>query len=200
MPIAEAIAKIASQTLEGNLRGIEIEVKGTLANLDVSPLEVAILKGVLSANLVDVNFVNAPLIAKQRGINVTVKKSEQSTDYISSIAVKLLSDKGEVEAAGALIAQGIQRIVRLNGYMTSIEPDKYMLLVPHKNKPNMVGQVASVLGQDNLNISKMQVSQKHDKNDNISLMIINTDDIVENSTLEKIAAIDGVEGSKFISL
>lgn len=200
MPIAESIAKIASQTMEGNLRGIEIEVKGTLANLDVSPLEVAVLKGILSTNLVGVNYVNAPFIAKQRGINVTVKKSQQTTDYIGSMTTKLLTDKGEIEVAGALIAPGVERIVKLNNYITSIEPDNFMLLVPHKNKPNMIGQVASVLGCDNVNISKMQVAQKHSKDDDISLMIINTDDVVDISTLEKIEKINGIENPKFIKL
>lgn len=200
MSIAENIAKIASQTLEGNLRGIEIEVRGNLANLDVSPLEVAVLKGVLSANIENVNYVNAPFIAKQRGINVTVKKSRQTTDYIGSISVKLMTDKKDIEVAGALIATGVERIVKLNDYITSIEPDKYMLLVPHTNKPNMIGQVASVLGNDNVNIAKMQVAQKHGANDGISLMIINTDDIVEQATLDKITKIDGVTKSKFIKL
>ena len=182
MPIAESIAKIASEILDSNLRGIKIEVKGSLANLDVSPLEVAVLKGVLSANLVGVNYVNAPLIAKQRGIDVTVQKSQQTTDYIGSISVKLLTDKEDVEVSGALIAAGIEKIVKLNDYITSIDPDKYMLLVPHKNKPNMIGQVASVLGCDNVNISKMQVAQKNEAKDDISLMIINTDDVVEASS------------------
>ena len=199
MPIAESIAKIASEILDSNLRGIKIEVKGTLANLDVSPLEVAVLKGVLSANLVGVNYVNAPLIAKQRGIDVTVQKSQQSTDYIGSILVKLLTDKEDIEVSGALIAAGVERIVKLNDYITSIEPDKYMLLVPHKNKPNMIGQVASVLGCDNVNISKMQVAQKNNSDD-ISLMIINTDDVVEASTIDKINKIDGIVQAKFIKL
>jgi len=200
MKVAESIAKIASQEMEGNLRSIDIEVKGNLSYLDVSPLEVAVLKGVLSANIENINYVNAPFVAKQRGINVTVKKSQQSTDYIGSISVKLISDKGETDVAGALIAPGIERIVRLNDYITSIEPDKFMLIVPHTNKPNMIGQVASVLGIDNVNISKMQVAQKHSSNDDISLMIINTDDVVENSTLEKIEKIDGVIKPKFIKL
>ncbi len=200
MSIAQTISSAASQIMEGNLRGIEIEVRGCLANLDVSPLETAVLKGVLSANLVGINFVNAPFIAKQRGINVTVKKSQKSTDYIGSITVKLTSDKGNFEIAGALIALHVERIVRINEYITSIEPDKYMLLIPHKNKPNMIGQVASVLGVDNVNISRMQVAQKQDNKDDISLMIINTDDVVENSTLEKITKIDGIEKSKFIKI
>ena len=200
MPIAENISKIAAQILDGNLRSIEIEVKGTLANLDVSPLEVAVLKGVLASNLIGVNYVNAPFIAKQRGINVTTKKSEQSTDYIGSITVKLQGDKSCVEVQGALVAQNVARIVKLNEYITSIEPDKFMLLVPHKNQPNMIAQVAGVLGKDNVNISKMQVAQKQNSSDDISLMIINTDDKVNKETLLEIDKIKDIQNSKFISL
>ena len=200
MPIAESIAKMASEILDSNLRKINIEVKGNLANLDVSPLEVAVLKGLLSANIAGVNYVNAPFIAKQRGIDIIVQKLHQTTDYIGSISVKLLTDKNDVEVSGALIAQGVQRIVKLNNYITSIEPDKFMLLVPHKNKPNMIGQVASVLGLNGVNISKMQVAQENTANNDISLMIINTDDIVPSSTLNKISEIEGVISPKFIEL
>ena len=74
-----------------------------------------------------------------------------------------------------------------------------MLIVPHINKPNMVAQVASVLGKDMVNISGMQVAQSAD-NCEKSIMIISTDSIVEKETLDKIAQIDGIDESKFISL
>lgn len=205
MSITENIAQMASQILKGSLKTIEIEVRGTLADLDVSPLEVAILKGVLSQNLVGVNYVNAPLIAKNRGIDVTVKKSHQTTDYIGAITVKLNSDSEGVEVSGAMIAEHIKRIVKLNDYNTSIKPEKYMLLVPHVNKPGMIAQVATVLGADNVNISRMQVVQKSHKPNTApestpSMMIINTDNEVSNATLDKISKIDGIYESKFVKL
>ena len=203
MSIAENIAQMASQISKGNLKDIEIEVKGTLADLDVSALEVAILKGVLSTNLMGVNYVNAPLIAKNRGISVTVKKSHQTTDYIGSITVKLNSDKETTEISGAMIAEKIKRIVKLNGYNTSIKPEKFMLLVPHVNKPGMIAQVATVLGADNVNISRMQVVQKSGNQltaSEKSMMIINTDNEVSDATLDKISKIDGIFDSKFVKL
>ena len=198
MSIAENIAQMAAQISKGNLKNVEIEVKGTLADLDVSPLEVAILKGVLSNKgalssiLVGVNYVNAPLIAKGRGIDVTVKKSQQSTDYIGSITVKLNCDKESAEVSGAMIAE-------------HIKPEKFMLLVPHVNKPGMIAQVATVLGTDNVNISRMQVVQKSfkkgaPKTDEKSMMIINTDNEVNKETLDKIAKIDGIYEAEFVKL
>ena len=74
-----------------------------------------------------------------------------------------------------------------------------MLFVPHINKPNMVAQVASVLGADMINISGMQVAQSMDDK-NKSIMIISVDSIVEQTTLDKIAQTDGVDKAKFISL
>ena len=205
MPIAENIAQLASQIAKGSLKSIEIEVKGTLAELDTSPLETAILKGVLSSNITGVNYVNAPLLAKKRGIDISTKKSQQSTDYIGSISVNLNTDKACTSVSGALIAKHIKRIVKINDYNTSIKPEKHMLLVPHENKPGMIAAVATVLGDDGVNISRMQVAQKsfakgQAKQDEISIMIINTDDKVEQNTLDKIAKINGIYESNYIRL
>lgn len=168
--------------------------------MDVSPLETAILKGVLGSFLVDVNYVNAPVIAKNKGLDVTTSKSQKSCDYIGSIAVKLCTDKGENVVSGALIAQGLPRIVKINEYNTSIEPEKHMMLVPHENKPSMIAKVAAVLGDSGINISRMNVAQKSSKHDNVSLMIINIESEVAPETLEKIAKIDGVCSARYINL
>ncbi len=205
MQITENIAQVASQISKGSLKSIEIEVKGTLADVDTSPLEVAILKGILSANLVGVNYVNAPLLAKKRGLEVQIKKSMQSTDYIGSISVNLISDTDKTTVSGALIAKHIRRIVKINDYNTSIKPQAHMLLVPHVNKTGMIASVATVLGDDNVNISHMHVAQKSASlvganSDEASIMIINTDDKVEKATLDKISQIDGVYEANYIKL
>lgn len=200
MGLAENIARFAQQISSGNLKSVEIEVRGALAELDISPLETAILKGIFSTH-VDVNYVNAPLIAQKRGIEVSTKKSHQSVDYIGSIRVKLNCDVENANIAGALIADGVQRIVKINDYTLSIEPSTNMLLIPHQNKPAMIAKVATVLGDDNVNISKMEVAQKAPgKEDGISIMIINTDGSMDDKTLDKIAKIDGVLSPKQVSL
>ena len=196
MGLAENIAKIASQLAKGGIKNINIEVSGKLSTLDVSPLEIAILKGVLSANMEDINYVNAPVIAQNRGIEV---KTSKTTGKEDSILIKIVSNDEETVVKGALIAKDIKRIVQLNNYITSIEPQENMLLVPHINKLNMVAQVATVLGADNINISGMQVAQNI-KKDEKSIMIINIDSPVEESTLEKIDKIDGVDNAAYISL
>jgi len=196
MGLAENIASIASKTAKGAIKEINVITSGELNEKDVSPLEIAILKGVLSSNMVGINYVNAPVVARQRGIEVKTSKSSGSEN---AIEIRILTTSGETLVKGALIAKGVKRIVKLNSYIASIEPKKNMLFVPHINKPNMVAQVASVLGADNINISGMQVAQDENGADK-SIMIINVDSAVEQSTLDKIAKTDGVDNALYINI
>lgn len=200
MQLAENIGELAMQMSTGALKGIYITVKGNLADVDVSPLETAVVKGVLSSFVNDVNFVNAPLIAKNKGLDVSTTKSRTSTDYIGSITLKLVTEDQTNTVSGALIAKDMPRIVKINGYNASIEPEKHMLLVPHENKPAMVAKVATVLGNKNINITRMNVAQNRAEADNISIMIINTGSEVDTETLKSISAIDGIGSAKYISL
>lgn len=196
MQLAENIGELSRQIAEGNLKSIEILAKGKLATVDISPLEIAIIKGVFSPYM-DVNYVNAPILAKQKGISVTTSKSETTGDYIGLITVKLITNTSESLVSGALIAENISRIVKIDQYNTSIEPQKHMLLVPHENKPCMIARVATVIGDNGININHMHVVQRDGDN---SLMIISTDGAVEKDVLDKISKIDGVTNSKYIKL
>lgn len=197
MQLSENIGEIAAQIMDGNLKSVEISAKGKLASLDISPLQTAILKGVFSPFTDNVNYVNAPILAKQRGINITTSKSETAGDYIGLISVKLVTDKAESSVSGALVAENISRIVKIDQYNTSIEPEKHMLLVPHENKPSMIAKVATVIGEAGININHMHVVQKRGEN---SLMVINTDRAVDKKVLEQIEQVDGVSKSKYVKL
>lgn len=197
MQLAENIGEMAQQIAKGNLKSIEVIVNGKLASVDVSPLETAILKGIFSSFMDAVNYVNAPILAKQKGITVTTAKSETSGDYIGLITVKLTTSEEEVEIAGALIAQNIRRIVKINKYNTSIEPENHMVLVPHENKPSMIAKVATVIGECNINIEHMHVVQRAGEN---SIMVINIDCAVCEDVLNKISKIDGVSDAVYVKL
>lgn len=197
MQLAENIGELAMQIVEGNLKSIEISVRGSLASLDISPLETAIIKGVFSSFTDNVNYVNAPILAKQRGISITTSKSETSGDYIGLLTVKLVTNTSEALVSGALISEKISKIVKIDQYDTSIEPEKHMLLVPHENKPAMIAKVATVIGEAGININHMHVVQKAgDK----SLMVINTDIAVDKDVIAKIEKINGVAKSKYVKL
>ena len=200
MEIAENSGELCMQISEGVIKSIEITAQGDLANLDIQPLEVAVLKGALSSMLEGVNYVNAPVLAKKRGIDIISTRSNIKCNFAGLLTIKLTTDKGVNVVSGALVAKDIPRIVKINDYETSIRPQRHMLLVPHVNKPSMIAKVAQVIGENNINIGSMNVVQKNDKHETESIMVINIDSEVHNDVLAEIEKIDGVHNPKYIKL
>lgn len=200
MQIAENSGELAMQITKGMIKTIEITAQGDLSDLDIQPLEVAVLKGALSSLLEGVNYVNAPVLAKKRGIDIISTRSKVKCNFAGLLTVKLITDKETTTVAGALVAKDIPRIVKINDYETSIRPEKHMLLVPHVNKPSMIAKVAQVLGECNINIGSMNVVQKNDKHETESIMVINIDTEVNEKTLNEINNIDGVHEPKYVRL
>ena len=200
MQIAENSGELAMQISQGVIKSIEILAQGDLADLDIQPLEVAVLKGVLSSILEGVNYVNAPIVAKKRGIEIISTKSKTKCSFTGVLTIKLTTDKGTKTVSGALVAKDIPRIVKINDYETSIRPQKHMILVPHVNKPSMIAKVAKVIGENNINIGSMNVVQKNDKHETESIMVINIDSEVCSKVLDEIGQIDGVHNPKYIKL
>ena len=200
MQIAENSGELAVQLTNGVIKIIEIIADGDLANVDIQPLEVAVLKGVLSSKLEGVNYVNAPVIAKKRGISIVSSRSNTRSNFAGRLTIKLITDKEITVVAGALVTKDIPRIVKINDYATSIRPEKHVLIVPHVNKPSMIAQVAKVIGENGINIGSMNVVQKNDKHETESIMVINVDEAVDDKTLDMIAKIDGVHNPKCVNL
>ncbi len=201
MALAENLGALVRQTTNGAAQEIDIVACGELAQLDVSPLVIAVTKGVLCCSSEGVNYVNAPKLAERMGIHVKKSTSTDSESYLSLLKVALATDKETNETTGTVLGKDIPRILRFNGYHTSIEPAEHMLVLPHKDKPGMVAQVATLLSKENINISMMQVGRKvraHVGGE--SVMILNVDEPVSDIILKQLQKIDGVYSAKYVSL
>ena len=199
MKISENAGEMIMQTANGKIKFLEITAQGDLINLDIQPLEVAILKGALSYMFQDVNYVNAPYLAKQRGIEVKTIKSEAPSTFTSILKVKLTTDKETTSVSVSLIAKNIARIVKFNDYDVIIKPQPHILIVPHINQPAMVAKVATVLSCDGINIGSMSVSENI-KGSSTSIMAINVDRVIGNDVITKISNIEGVQDPKYVRL
>lgn len=201
MNLAENLGAFVRQITVGSAREIEIIACGELAELDISPLVVAVTKGVLCCISEGVNYVNAPKLAERRGIHVKKSTSTDSESYLSLLKIVLTTDKEANRTTGTILGKDIPRILALNGYHTSIEPAEHMLVLPHKDKPGMIAQVATVLSKEDINISMMQVGRKvRAKVGGESVMIINVDEPVSDIILERLQKIDGIYGAKYVNL
>ncbi len=201
MALAENMGALVRQVTAGAAREIEMIACGELAKLDLSPLVIAVAKGVLCCSSEGVNYVNALKLAERRGIHVKKSTSTDSESYMSLLKVTLTTDMETNKTTGTMLGKDISRILALNGYHTSIEPAEHMLVLPHKDKPGMVAQVATLLSREDINISMMQVGRKvRAQAGGESVMIINIDEPVSDATLQQLQKIDGIYSARYVNL
>lgn len=199
LDLAEKLGKFQVQLVDGRINKVEIIYSGELTQQEVSPITTALIKGMLDPILQEkVNYVNAVMLAKDRGIKVVQTINGHAEGYASLITVKVTSDQDEKSVAGTLFTENDPRIVMIDGYRIDAVPEGYMLYVPHIDKPRIIGPVGIMIGDHNINIAGMQVGRK--KIGGKAVMVLSVDYEVPEETLKKIAGIDGILDVKFVSL
>jgi D-3-phosphoglycerate dehydrogenase len=199
MSIAEKLGKFAAQIIKGAISRVVVEYSGEVAEHDVSPLTTILLKGLLEPSMdVKVNFVNAPLIAKERGVDITESKNKEAKDFASLISVKVKTEKGEREVGGTVFEKLGDRLVQIDGFRVDANPQGYMLIVNNIDKPGMIGKVGTFLGQKNINIASMDVGRI--KMNEKAVMVLNVDASVPDEVLSGLTKIEGISGATQVKI
>jgi D-3-phosphoglycerate dehydrogenase len=200
MPLSEQLGKFCIQLVEGQIRGIEVTYTGEVGQCDVHPLTIDVLKGVLDRVLESpVNFVNAQMFAKKRGIRITETKTERLEDFQSLITVRIDSDKGDDWSVSGTLFLGDQpRIVKIGDYHVDAETQGSMLITSHIDKPGVIGKVGTLLGNNNINIAGMNVGR--DKVRGGAVMVLALDDPIQDEVLAQIREINGISVAKAVVL
>ncbi|MBU7005743.1 phosphoglycerate dehydrogenase [Phosphitispora fastidiosa] len=200
LALAEKLGKMQAQLVEGSVKNIRITYTGELVQVDVSPLTVSFLKGFLESMAEEsgsVNFVNAPILAKERGITVEEIKTVGTGDYTALISAS--TESAEVmEIAGTLFGKDDPRIVMVDGFRVDVVPFGNILVVPHQDRPKVAGPVASIVGEHDLNIAGMQVGRKSVGGKAIIMLAIDT--AASDEVLAEIMRVDGVLDVKMVTL
>jgi D-3-phosphoglycerate dehydrogenase len=172
--LAERLGSFQGQLISGGLQEVLIEYSGEVAEMNVQPITVSLLKGLLYAILKeDVNYVNAPFIAKERGIKVKETITSTSEDFISLITLKVKTSTGESSVAGTIFGKSEPWIVQFNQFRIEAVPDKYMLVFHTQDRPGVIGNIGSSLGSQGINIARMQFGRE--RIEGTSLLLLNTD-------------------------
>ena len=199
MPLSEQLGKFCIQLVEGQIEGVEVTYTGEVAQCDVHPLTIAVIKGVLDSVLQSpVNFVNAEMHAKKRGIRITETRTEKLEDFQSLISVRIDSNKGEWSVSGTLFLGDQPRIVKIGNYHVDAETQGCMLITSHIDKPGVIGRVGTLLGNNNINIAGMNVGR--DKVRGGAVMVLALDDPIPDEVLAQIRQIDGISVAKAVVL
>ena len=197
--LTEKLGKLAISLAEGPIDDIELKYSGDIANLDLSSLTNTFLKGLLRPSLHEaVNYVNAPLVARQRGIKVREVKSSQTEDYTNLIAITIKGgDKWQKSISGTVFKNNELRILRLDKYSLDIQPTGHLILVMHRDRPKLVGQMGMILGEYGINIAGMQLDREEQGGK--ALMVLQIDQAVSEGIMDQIRKIDDVTQATHVS-
>lgn len=197
--LAERLGCLQSQLLKGRLLTVQVRYSGEIINYDLAPLTTAILKGLLEPVLKEaVNYVNAPLIARERDVRVVETKSDTLEDFANLIYLEVESTQAEGSVAGTLFGRRDPRIVRLDDFHVDAVPRGYMLIASHEDKPGIIGKLGTILGNEGINIAAMTLGRK-DKGEG-ELTVLNLDGSVPENVLKEIEEIKEIQQVRLAKL
>lgn len=157
--LAEGLGMILGQLTKGGVNRIDVEFAGQVTDLPLEPISVAAIKGALASWVKDVNMVNAPRVAEDRGIKTTEKQSDQSADFASLVTVTLVSDREQRSARGTILHRDSPRLVGLDEHDFEAEMGKYMLFIRNDDVPGVIGKVGTILGENQINIAGLNLGR-----------------------------------------
>ncbi|MBM5813478.1 MAG: phosphoglycerate dehydrogenase [Cyanobacteria bacterium M_DeepCast_100m_m1_067] len=200
LQLAETLGQLLSQLAGGPINELEVRLQGDFAAHPPQPLVVAALKGLLSTALGDsINYVNASLEAKERGIHVLEVKDDASRDFAGgSLQLSSKGSNGNHTVTGAVFADGELRITTIDEFPVNVAPSRHMLFTRHRDMPGIIGHLGSVLGEHNVNIASMQVGRRIVRGD--AVMVLSVDDPIPASLLATIHAINGIQEAHPVTL
>jgi D-3-phosphoglycerate dehydrogenase len=173
--LAERLGSFISQKFEGGISEVVVEYRGGVTELTLEPITVAVLKGILTPILEEtVNFINAPLIAKERGIKVKEITTADAGDYHSMLVIKIKAGTMESMVSGILHGKKEPRIISINGFAVEVVPAGEMLVISNKDKPGVIGSIGTMLGKNKINIAGMQFGREKPGGKAISIVSIDT--------------------------
>lgn len=185
--LAERLGSFQAQMYGKGLEEVRLEYAGTVTENPTGPLTNSALKGLLTPMIgPEANYINAPHLAKERGIRVTETRSQTNRGFASMIRLTVVGTDGEHSLCGAMFGESDYRIVRVDGCNVEAVPRGHLLVLNNEDRPGIIGFIGQVLGEASVNIAGMNLTRK--KDDSHAVSLINIDSCIPNETLEKLRA------------
>ena len=194
--LAEKLGAFAGQLTESALKKIEVTFEGDVAALNTKPLTASAVAGVLKPMLSEVNIVNAPVIAKDRGVSVSETSNDDADAYDSIIRLKLVTEKQERTVSGTVFGPA-PRIIEIKGVGMEAGFAPHMLYVTNEDKPGFIGALGQTLGEAGVNIATFNLGRSGPGEDAIALVAV--DDPVTDDVLEKVRSLSHVVQAKALA-
>ncbi|MBI2954915.1 MAG: phosphoglycerate dehydrogenase [Chloroflexi bacterium] len=196
--LAEKLGRLAGYLADSAASRLELRYSGEVAETNTALLTRAAIKGFLMPQLSEhVNLVNAQAIAVRRGVAIHEEKTSSTEGFASLISMRVVTQSGSRAVAGTLFGAD-PRIVGIDGYRVDFEPFGYMLIDNHLDKPGMIGQIGTILGNHHINIAGLHLGRA--SRGGIAVTVLSVDDPVPTEVLNMVRQVDGIEDLRFVDL
>jgi D-3-phosphoglycerate dehydrogenase len=196
--IARTAGTIATQLFAGRIESIEVTYAGEIAAEETELLTASALEGVFEPLEWQVNAVNAPRVAEERGVDVTESKTRQGEDFRSLVTVTVGDGERSIGVCGTLFAGEDPRIVRIDGFRVDAVPHGHMLVARNEDEPGLIGFVGTVLGDAGINIAGMFNARETIGGE--ALSVYNLDEPIPDELLGRLEGDDRVIEARYIAL
>jgi len=184
LTLADRLGCLQAQLVKGPVKEVILQYAGDFKSLDMSPVSTAAIKGLLTQAVKDdVNFVNAHVLAQERGIKITETTTAEPEDYVNLITVKAITPDMVSTVSGTIFGKNDPRVIKVNNFRIEMSPHGHLALIHNVDAPGAIGSIGSILGRHKINIGRMHVGQETEGNRNIIFLRTDTP-IPENVTEE----------------
>lgn len=194
MQLASQLGSFAGQLTEHALKSVSIEYEGGVAGLNTKPLTAIILEGLLKPMVETVNMVNAPVIAKERNVEVSETKNAREGDYHTLVRVTVTTEVRSRSVAGTLFGGDKPRVVEIKGIPIEAELGPHVLYVTNQDKPGFIGALGSLLGKHGVNIATFHLGRAQPGGD--AILLAQVDQPLTEGMIEEVRALPQVVQAK----
>jgi D-3-phosphoglycerate dehydrogenase len=191
MALAEKLGSLVGQLTHGAIARISIHSEGAAAELNQKPIVSAVLAGFLRTQTDTVNMVNAPLLAKERGMEVREVRTEREADYHTLLRVSVKTEAGERSVAGTLFGDQAPRLVELFGIKVEADLAGHMLYVVNEDAPGFIGRLGTLLGESGVNIGTFHLGRRSAGGE--AILLLSVDEAVDADLIARVRQLAGVK-------
>jgi D-3-phosphoglycerate dehydrogenase len=189
--LAKRVGSVLSTIAPGKIREIEVQYRGQIAEADIEGATINFIVGLLEKHFdIPLNMVNAPVLAKERGISIDETKNPDVKDVKSSFRAKVVTDKVTRTVTGSVFGENLLRIIEVDDFNIEMTPAGSVLVIFNDDKPGVIGSVGTVCGKHQINIATMGVGQKLDQQK--AVIAVSLDKAPSAEAVEELGKLDFV--------
>lgn len=197
MKLAEQLGSLVGQLTHDSVPRISIHTEGAAAELNMKPIVAAVLAGFLRVQSDTVNMVNAPYLAKERGLEVREVKTEREGDYHTLVRVSVKTEAGERSVAGTLFNNVEPRLIELFGIKVEAELAGHMMYIVNEDAPGFIGRIGTLLGENGINIGTFNLGRREAGGE--AVLLLSVDSAVSEEVLKNACDLPGVKMVKALT-